>query len=120
MIVSSSMSGQRSEMRDVLQGSALGPILCNIFIRDTDSGVECTLRKFADDTKLWGTVNTPEGQDVIQMDRDRLEKWAQVNLMRFNKSKCKVLYPDQGNPHYQYKLGNERIELSPDKNTWQY
>ena len=33
--------------------------------------------------------------------------------MRFNKSKCKVLHLDRGNPHYQYKLGDERIDCSP-------
>lgn len=33
--------------------------------------------------------------------------------MKLNKAKCKVLHPDRGNPHYQYKLGDKRIEHSP-------
>ena len=34
-------------------------------------------------------------------------------VMRFNKSKCKVLHLSQGNSHYQYKLGDKRTESSP-------
>ena len=33
--------------------------------------------------------------------------------MRFNKIKCKVLYPGHSNLHYEYKLGNVRMEHSP-------
>jgi len=29
-----------------------------------------------------------------------------VNLFRFNKAKFKVLHLGQGNPHYEYKLGD--------------
>ena len=60
LFVNGSMSGSRSVMSSFSQGLVLGPILFNIFINDVDSGVGCTLSKFAD-TRLWGVVDTPEG-----------------------------------------------------------
>ena len=74
-----------------------------------NSGIECTLSKFADDAKLYGAVDTPGEQDANERDLDWLEQWAQDNLVRFTKP-IHILHLGCGNLCYQCKLGDVRME----------
>lgn len=63
-----------------------------VFIKDQDVGAECILSKFTDDTKLGRVVDVPKRCADIQTDLSRVEKWAEGNLVKFNKEKRKALH----------------------------
>ena len=84
-----------------------------VFVGNMDSGIKCTLSKFADNTKLSGVLNTLE--DAIQRDLSSLERQAHASLMKFSKAKCNVLQLGWNNPKHRYGPGGEWLESSPEE-----
>ena len=57
-------------------------------------------------------VDTQEGCAATHRDLDRLEKWADRNVMKFNKQKCKILHLRRDNSVHQYMLKAIQLESS--------
>lgn len=77
--------------------SLLGPILFDGFVSDLEEGMEVTLIKFADDTKLREWMDTLEDQAALQGNLNMPVEQANRNLMAFSEDKSKV--PPLGRKH---------------------
>ncbi|KAJ7421829.1 hypothetical protein WISP_41081 [Willisornis vidua] len=81
-----------------------------MFFNDLNEGIECTISKFTEDTKLGGNVCLLKGRKALQRNLDRLDSWADVNCVWLNKAKYQDLHLGHNNSRQHYRLGAEGME----------
>jgi len=64
-------------------------LLFLIFINDLDLNINSSVFKFADDTKIIGTVKDSTDSERLQADVDTLYQWAGTWQMKFNISNAR-------------------------------
>ena len=77
----------------VPQGSILGPLLFVLFINDITVGInsDTYICLFADDTKIWRSMNSYDDCNILQNYINYLNHWCNSNQMKFHPDKCKVV-----------------------------
>ena len=110
VVANGKMSRREPITSGVPQGSVLGPILFLLLIDsigDIDQNI--TMACFADDSKLFHSINSIEDAEYFQYCIEKLDNWQKVNNMSFNNGKFQLIqYGKNLNMRSDYNY------LSPD------
>lgn len=87
-----SLRGYSSTAREipsgVPQGSHIGPLFFLIFINDLADRITCSFKMYADDLKLYKTIDSQLDVIALQNELDRVGDWCYHNHMILNAQKC--------------------------------
>ena len=92
--------------------SVLGPLLFTIFINDLPLSITSHIQIFADDTKIYNTV---QDSGILKNDLDKLVLWSKEWLLPFNIDKCNILHFCKNNPNIEYNM-EEKLIFSKSHN----
>ena len=99
----------------VPQGSILGPLLFLLYENHLSNAVSNSrIATFADDTKIFKTINSISDASALQYDLSNFEKSSTNVNLALNVSKCKVLRVTRKHNQivYPYKLHDTLLESS--------
>ena len=93
VVIENCFSNVSDVVSGVPQGSVLGPIMFLIFINDIETVCcgDTDLQLFADDLKLYSSVNVSCNSLTLQQSIDNLALWADKWQLNININKCAVL-----------------------------
>ena len=94
------------------QGRVFGPEAFKIYTNDLDDAVKTLdyINKFADDSKGAKIIKSAQDQFLMQTVLNNLYDWSVKWGMKFNLSKCKIIYMGKHNPRYEYHIGGGKLE----------
>ena len=114
VVLNNSKSTWSEVINGVPQGSVSGSILYILY--DLPDVISCVSKLFADDTKLYRSVDSYGDSNTIQMDLYELDNWSSSWQMKFNIQKCKVLHLGKKKPrNFCLMFDNENKCLSTIK-----
>ncbi len=92
------------------QGSVLALTVIVIFINDLPDVVTSTVQIFADDTKIYRTVNDIRERILLQVVLYKLHQRSIKYQFKFNAKKCKVMHLGSKNPKVDYVMDDINLD----------
>ncbi|KAJ8728440.1 hypothetical protein PYW08_016825 [Mythimna loreyi] len=112
VVINGYQSGSVPITSGVPQGSILGPLLFIIYINDINKCFKNTqFLLYADDLKLYRTVQNVDDCLMFQEDLDRLADYCVDNKLQLSLPKCNVINftKNQSVIHFNYRLHNTTL-----------
>ncbi|CAH8875329.1 unnamed protein product [Trichobilharzia szidati] len=100
--------GWKAVLSGVPQGTALGPLLFLLYVNEVLKILTSSSLLFADDIKIWKTVNSSDDRLVLQNDLDKLTEWANLWSMEINSKKSAVMHLGQKS-YTSYFMGDREL-----------
>ena len=105
------INGQQSSWADVTsgvpQGSVLGPLLFVIFINDLPEAVNCSVKLYADDTKIYAVIKNALDSRKLQEEINKLFRWSVTWQLMFHPDKCHIIKLGKEREEYVYTMGEQ-------------
>jgi len=77
-------------------------VLLLLYINDLPDNVTCETKVFADDTKIYSTINDISDTLLLQKNSDMANEWSYTWIVKFNVDKCKLLQLGKSSPANYY------------------
>nr|CAH8840869.1 unnamed protein product [Trichobilharzia regenti] len=102
------LSGWKAVSSGVPQGTVLGPLLFLLYVNELPGILSSSSLLFADDIKVWKTVNNNEDRLALQNDLDKLAEWSSLWSLEMNARKSAVMHLGQKS-YTSYSLGDAEL-----------
>ena len=112
VVINGKESGWEKVLSGVPQGSVLGPLLFLIFINDLPEEVVSELLLYADDAKIYRSIDSKEDSNILQNDLHAMSIWSDEWLLSFHPDKLKKVTISRKDCCYErrYFVGEDLVK----------